>query len=389
MVGKVLKIGIGILGGEILHTLARAGVEEIIVACRDEETGRQKATQVAMGAAAQGLYPDIYYRKIDLNDVEGTARILGELEPDMVFNSADFHPFWRFHTDLPRDVARKLGEGGPVGYSLALPFRLLLHYRLMKAVKASGIDAHVLITNDPCEIVNPMLAGAGMAPTTGIGDFAHIVEPVRRVVSAKTGVHVRDVEVYLVADFATYHLLRRNVAPPESTYYLKVIAGDRIVTNEWKPIEILFAAVEESRSRGRKSPISDQHYTASIAVGDMMAILGDTGEIRHCPGPAGLQGGYPVRLDANGAEVVLPEEITLEEAVRMNAEAQRREGIEKVSREGTVVFTDEAVRIMDEEMGWALKSFNVRDCEKVAEDMGHAYRGLVDRYRDKSKSLEL
>jgi hypothetical protein len=389
MTGKVLKIGIGILGGEILHTLARAGVDEIIVACRDEETGRQKAAQVSMGAAAQGLYPDISYRKIDLNDVEGTTRILGELEPDMVFNSADFHPFWRFHTDLPREVASRFGEGGPVGYSLALPFRLLLPFRLMKAVKASGIDTHVLLTNDPCEIVNPMLAGAGMEPTTGIGDFAHIVEPIRRVVSARTGVHVRDVEVYLVADFATYHLLRRNIAPPESTYFLKVIAGDQIVTDEWKPIEILFAAVEESRSKGRKGPIADQHYTASIAVGDMMAILRDTGEIRHCPGPAGLQGGYPVRLDANGAEVVLPEEITLEEAVSMNEEAQKREGIEKVSEDGTVVFTDEAVSIMDTELGWDLKSFNVRDCEKMAENLSRAYKALVDKHKDKPKSLRL
>jgi hypothetical protein len=93
-------------------------------------------------------------------------------------------------------------------------------------------------------------------------------------------------------------------------------------------------------------------------------------------------------MDANGAEVVLPGEITLEEAVRMNAEAQKREGIEKVSRDGTVVFTDEAVRIMEDEMGWGLKSFNVRDCEKVAEDLSHSYGALVERYRDKPKSLE-
>ncbi|MBQ04578.1 hypothetical protein CL673_07755 [Candidatus Bathyarchaeota archaeon] len=388
MAGKVLKIGIGILGGEILHTLARAGVDEIIVACRDEAKGKQKAAQVAMGAAAQGLYPNISYRKIDLNNVEETTRILSEVEPDMVFNSADLYPFWRFHTDLPRDVAKRLGEGGPVGYSLALPFRLLLLYRLMKAVKASGTDAHVLFTNDPCEIISPMLAGAGLAPTTGIGDFAHIIEPMRRVVSAKTGVHIKDVEVYLVADFATYHLLRRKIAPQKSMYFLKVIAGGSIVTDRWDPIEILSAAVEESRSKGRKSPIADQHYTASIAVGDMMAILGDTGEIRHCPGPAGLQGGFPVRLNANGAEVVLPEEITLDEAIGMNAEAQKLEGIERVTGDGTVVFTDEAVRIMDEEMELNLKSFNVTECEKVVEYFWHAYRALVRRYKDKPKSLE-
>ena len=34
--GKVLLIVLGILGGEMFHTLARAGVDEIIVACRDE-----------------------------------------------------------------------------------------------------------------------------------------------------------------------------------------------------------------------------------------------------------------------------------------------------------------------------------------------------------------
>jgi hypothetical protein len=389
MASKVLIIGLGILGGEIFHTLARTGVDEIIAACRDEETGRMKAIQAAIGAAAQGFYPEITYRRVDLNDVEDTARILKELEPDLIFNSADLFPFWKFHTDLPRDVARRLGEGGPVGYCAVLPFRLMLPYRLMKAVRSSGIDTHVLITNDPCEIINPLLAGAGLAPTTGIGDFAHIVEPIRRVVSARTGVQVRDVRVYLVADFATYHLFRREIAPPESTYFLKVFAGDRDVTKEWKPEEILFAAVEETRSKGRKSPIADQHYTASIAVGDMMAILNDTDELRHCPGPAGLLGGYPVRLSSKGAEVDLPEGITLEQAVRMNEEAQRREGIEKVRNDGTVVFTDEAVRIMDEEMNWDIKEFNVRDCQRVVEELDQAYKALVERYKDRPKSLTL
>ena len=95
-----------------------------------------------------------------------------------------------------------------------------------------------------------------------------------------------------------------------------------------------------------------------------------------------------MRLDAKGAEVVLPDEITLEEAVRMNAEAQRREGIDEVSKGGTVVFTDDAVGIMDEAMGWDLKSFNVRDCEKVAGDLSHAYGELVESYKDQPKSLK-
>jgi hypothetical protein len=389
MAGKVLLIGLGILGGEVFHTLARSGVDEIIAACRDPQVGNLKATQVAIGAAAQGLYPEIYYKKVDLNDVELTTEVLEELEPDLIFNSADLFPFWKFHTDLPRDIARRLGEGGPVGYCVALPFRLMLPYKLMRAVKLSGIETHVLITNDPCEIVNPLLAGAGLAPTTGMGDFAHIVEPIRRVVSKKTKVQLREVRVYLVADFATYHLFRRKIAPPESTYFLKVFAGDRDVTIEWKPEDIIFSAVDETSSRVRKSPIADQHYTASIAVGDMMAILNNTCELRHCPGPAGLLGGYPVRLSATGAEVDLPDGISLEQAIKMNEEAQRWEGIEKVRDDGTVIFTDDAVRIMDEEMKWSIKDFNVRDCAEVVEELSFAYKDLVEKNKDKPKSLVL
>jgi hypothetical protein len=44
---------------------------------------------------------------------------------------------------------------------------------------------------------------------------------------------------------------------------------------------------------------------------------------------------------------------------------------------------------MGEEMEWDLKSFNVRECEKVAEYLGHAYGALVERYGDKPKSLKL
>jgi len=385
MGSKVLLVGLGHLGGEVLHTLARTGITEIIAACRGEEAGIQKTDSALLSAAASGFYPKITFRRVDLNDVKGTAEFLKESKPDLVFNTADAHPFWRFHADLPRDIARRLGEGGPVGFCAPLPFRLTLPYKLMRAVKRSGIETHVLITNDPCEVINPLLGKAGLAPTTGVGDFAHLIEPVKKLVSSRMRVPMREVKVLLVADFATYHLFKRRVAPSKSTYFLKVMVDDRDITRMWDPEEILLDATKTRtpRAEGQKkdSPIADQHFTASIAVGDMLAILNDTGEIRHCPGPAGLVGGYPVRLSSKGAEIVLPEDLSLEEAMRMNEEAQKQEGIEKIRDDGTVVFTDEAVRIMDEVMNWDLKQFKVTDCEKVAEELAFAYEALVNRYR--------
>jgi len=84
-------------------------------------------------------------------------------------------------------------------------------------------------------------------------------------------------------------------------------------------------------------------------VKNILAILNDTRELTHAPGPNGLPGGYPVRLSAKGAEVVLPEELSLEEAVRINEEAQKFDGIQEIKNDGTVFFTEKAVKIMRED----------------------------------------
>ena len=80
----------------------------------------------------------------------------------------------------------------------------------------------------------------------------------------------------------------------------------------------------------------------------MMALLFNTGIMTHSPGPNGLPGDYPIRLNAKGAEVILPEELTLQEAIRLNEESQRLDGVKRIEEDGTVVFTDYAVNIMKE-----------------------------------------
>jgi hypothetical protein len=109
----------------------------------------------------------------------------------------------------------------------------------------------------------------------------------------------------------------------------------------------------------------------------MLALLNDTEEIRHSPGPAGHIGGYPVRLSAKGAEIVLPEEIMLDQAIKMHEKAQKAEGIEAIKDDGTVILTDEAVSIIDEVIPWnTKKQFNVVDCENVAAEYDRVYNNI-------------
>ncbi|MFC1803121.1 hypothetical protein ACFL0D_04040 [Thermoproteota archaeon] len=385
MSNKVLLIGLGILGKEIFHTLIRTDVDEVVAACRNEVIGDSIVKNGRVGAAALGKTPKITFQHMDLENVEETSQKLAEIEPDIILNSADAYSFWKFYSDFPREIAKKIGEGSKVGYVSSLPFRLLLPYKLMKAVKKSGINSHVLVTNDPCEIINPILGKIGLAPTTGIGDFAHIVEPIKMVVNKKTGTPYQNITVLLVADFSTYHLIKRGVAPDENTYALKIMAYDKEITE--KPEKILLEAASQMKSTNPSSPIADQHYTASIAVGDLLSILHDKGDLRHCPGPAGILGGYPARLDLDGAHIVLPDGLCLEDAIKMNERAQQLEGIKGVTPEGTVMFTDEAVGILEDFMDWDLKQFNVKDTEKIAADLRIKFNELAKKFKKKENYL--
>jgi len=381
---RVLLTGLGYLGGDVLHVLAHTpGIAEIIATDIDEKK-EAKTKNTVCEAAALGRYPNIRFRKLDLKNVEETARFLGEIQPDLIFNSSCFHPFWKFEEDLPPDKSHKITEASRVGFCAALPWRLILPYKLMQAVKKSGIEAHVLISNDPCEVINPMLARVGLAPTAGIGDFAHAIQPIRRVVSKRLSVPLQSVRVYFIGHHSTLHLFQRRIIPARSTFYLKVMVEDKEITKDWKAEDILLTALGGSRTPdGRFTiPIGHEHrYTASIVVGDMLALLNDTGEIRHCPGPAGQLGGYPCRLSAKGAEIFLPEGITLNEAIRMQEEAQKAEGIEEIREDGTVVLTDEAVRIIDEVIPWnTKKQFNIVDCEQVAAEYDRVYKEMIRKY---------
>ena len=64
----------------------------------------------------------------------------------------------------------------------------------------------------------------------------------------------------------------------------------------------------------------------------------------------------------------------------MHEEAQKAEGIEAVKDDGTVVLTDEAVRIIDEVIPWnTKKQFNVVDCEKVAAEYDRVYNETISK----------
>ena len=79
---NIIIFGIGSMGGWVLEFLARSkGIDTIIVADTNENYGRIKVENVAIGAAWAGYFKKIKFRKIDVFDVDRTAEFIKMANP--------------------------------------------------------------------------------------------------------------------------------------------------------------------------------------------------------------------------------------------------------------------------------------------------------------------
>jgi hypothetical protein len=119
---------------------------------------------------------------------------------------------------------------------------------------------------------------------------------------------------------------------------------------------------------------------ASCAVKNIVAMMNDTNLYTHAPGPIGLPGGYPVRLSGKGVEIVLPEELTLEEAIKINLEGCKHEGIEEIKEDGTLVSTEEGYKITKEILGVEMRELRFADMEDAAKEVVAAVKTAAKKY---------
>jgi hypothetical protein len=371
--GTVMIIGLGQVGGKTLELLARKpGITRIVGADVNEAYGFQKVNNAAFGAQLEGYYPNIDFVKVDLMDVDMTSETLAEIKPSIIFNSTSLQSYWVVES-LPKEIHKKFQEAG---YGPWLPMHLVLCHKLMQAVGQSGIKAWVVNGAYP-DAVNPTLAEVGQAPVAGIGNLDLVIPQLRKVISMKMKVPTRSVSPMLVMHhYAEYWVVREGHSGG-APYYLKVLVDGNDVTGDLNPEELFKDIIKHAKRLGHP----EGHYlVASSAIQKILSLYHDTGEISHVAGPGGLVGGYPVRLSQEGAELALPREISREEAIRINLESQRLEGIEKIKNDGTVVFTDKSCEIMKELLGYECKTMKREEYEERAAELGRRYEEFSKRH---------
>ena len=370
----IMMIGLGDLGGHVLEMLVRSpGSRRIITADVNEDWGYRKTNIAAFGAAQMGYYPELEFVIIDLYNIDQTAETIAKYKPEIIYSAASLQSWWVINT-LPKEVfeALDIARFGPW-----LPMHLTLVYKLMQAVKQTGMDIKVVNSAFP-DAVNPILDKVGLAPTIGIGNVANPVPAIRSSIAYRLQRPMKDISVFFFAQHYVSHYLPRFGTPGGAPYFLKAVVDVEDVTQHLN-IDEIFADIPTRfrRAGGRDGQI----LTASSAAGITLAISNDSGDIMHAPGPSGLPGGYPVQVDKNGGRVILPKGLTIEEAVRINEEGQRYDGIERIEPDGTVHYAEKSIAIMKEMVGYECKVMKIEESEARSNEINLKFGEFAAKFK--------
>lgn len=372
----VMLFGLGELGGWVLEFLARSpGVDNIITCDFREDWGYMKTESAAIGAGQQGYDKTIKFEKCDVNNIDATSELIHKYNPNMIYSALTLLG-WLEIRILPEAI-------GPKYWNTAvcnMPGNLILISKLMKARKQARSSAPVLNNSFP-DGVNPVLWRNDLGPLVGGGNIDLVAGEIKRAVSVAKNVPFRDVMVYLVCDHAVVpQSAYVEGSKIEVPYFLKIMIGDRDITGEYDIDRLILDSVLMGSLPGQTSQINHPSIAAS-SVKNIMAVLNDTNEFTHAPGPNGLPGGYPVRINAKGIEVVLPKELSQEEAIKINFAGLKHEGIERINEDGTVVLTEEAYQLQREMYGLDLHEYKFADMEDLAKTLVAKGRELIHKYR--------
>ncbi|MBT2384685.1 hypothetical protein [Streptomyces sp. ISL-11] len=369
----IMLLGMGDLSSRVLNMLlADPATNRVVLAGRDVEAARRRGNLARFTATNLGLIGEVDAVHIDLYDVDATAETLARVRPDIIFMGASLQS-WRVITALPKETFEELDEAqfGPW-----LPMHLTLNHLLMRAVRASGTGARVVNAAFP-DAVGPVLDKVGLAPTIGVGNVANIVPALTYGFAHLLGTDPADVELRLVAQHYFSHYVPRFGDAGKGAYHLSVRSGG-VPAGEDIDHTAVFARLDGPLKR--LGGIDGQLLTASSAARVVIGMATDSGILAHAPAPAGLPGGYPVRVGADGGTVDLDPSLPLDEAVRLNEVCQRADGIERIDDDGTVTFTEPEMAVMKRMIGYECRTMKLDDAAGWAEELAAKYRDFRKQF---------
>ncbi len=368
---KILFVGLGNLGSQVfdLFVLRAKRDDQFLVGGRNQEYLRERTRWTAAAALQLGVPVKIDATYMDVWNIDQTAQTIFTFKPDVIFSSVTILPS-TIISRLPSPHFERLAQasGGPW-----LPTTLVLVYRLMQAVKQTGLKIAVLNGGTP-DNSHEILSKVGLAPTSGIGNIALTIPPLRQAIAQQLCRPLEQVEVLFFAHAYVVQSLRKGTTGG-APFHLSAFVDGKDVTSQLD-LPALFSTLPATLEHEYT-----QVLTAASAATVFDALTIGASAVAHAPGPNGLPGGYPVQAGRQGLEVVLPQGLTLDEAIHINQGGQRFYGIERIEDDGTVHFAERNMAILKETLGYECLRMPLSEVEERARELHVRFLEFASKYK--------
>jgi hypothetical protein len=320
---KVLIIGAGDMGGRLAAGLAASGrLREVVLVDLPGSGLGEKAATIA--SSFDALVRAVECDACRQREVE---RLLTSVRPDLVVQAASMQSPWALIGR--RDASARALSAAGIGIRLPLQLPCLLS--VMRAVREVDFDGPVANLSLP-DLTHPILAGLGHAPTVGLGNVAMLLVRVRAALRSRQPEGELPLVRVVGQHFQVYGVMQAR-PPADPADRPRVYLGE-----QGERADALAYAAPPIAPGLRYNEV-----TAAAALPVLLALLPGAAPLRwSTPAPAGLPGGYPVRIVEGLVSVDLPPEVELGESAAYCARIGRSDGVERVDPDGTVHFTEEA-----------------------------------------------
>lgn len=364
MRARLLVIGAGDLGARLVHGLAATGsLAEIVLGGRDAVRGGEIVAIANAGA------PDCRSRfvRVDGTAPEELEDLIGTTRPDVIVQCASLLSPWAL--DGRDDVVARAVRAA--GLAVALPMQLPIVHATMRAARAVGYAGPIANLSFP-DATNVVLGRLGLAPTLGLGNVSMVALRVRAALRESRDADAPLPLVRVIAQHAQIFAAMGAEAPPDPADRVRVFLGDDGDRGD--------ALAYRGQPLPRGSGLNE--VTAAAAVETILALLPGSAPARlSVPGPLGLPGGYPVRIDGGAVELDLPSGQTLADAVAFNERMGRADGVDAIADDGTLTFTASAQAAVQEVAPWLAAPLSLDEAVERAARLHQLLRGTPSQAR--------
>jgi hypothetical protein len=318
---RILIMGVGDLGVKIAQLVVQGGYASTCMLAGHSGAAKQWSQLLSLTSGG-----DIRGAQLDGQDPEAVSALLADFEPDLIIQCATLLSPYALR-GVRSDAATAVLQGG---FSLQVAAQLPVIRTVMQARLALGITCPVINCSYP-DVTNPMLASEGLAPDAGIGNVAIMALRFRRLLD--------------VTPQDTFQVIGHHAQLAPS------LAGKPASAATPVPLAYLngrkLAEQELLIDTGLLGGPTLNHLAAATVPPIVRGFLCRDGHVdTHSPGVLGLPGGYPVRFDNGKLQLRLPDGLTQQDAVAFNVMAGAAEGVQRITEDGALFYSDSAKQAM-------------------------------------------